>query len=165
MQAEVVLKGMKAPPEIIASNHAIQQLAVDILRQESDDHIAFRKIREGARDKAKEDEIKKAEKEDKGKKEGTSKGDELLKEAEEIKKGLALLDRFPAEQFSLKGIADKNVRKQPITVEEREFMDDENQRLMNKARTFQAAEKKIEEKASETKETKETPTGENKEKP
>ena len=46
MQAEIILKGMSMPPEILAAYHAVERIAFDVLAREGDYAMALRKIRE-----------------------------------------------------------------------------------------------------------------------
>lgn len=88
----------------------------------------------------------------------SQKGEDLVKEAEDLRKGLDLLARFPPDKWgpqTMKEIADKTIRKQSVTADERDFLDPENQRLWLKALQYQASQKAPDK----------APEGGNKEKP
>lgn len=88
----------------------------------------------------------------------TQKGEDLVKEADELKRGLELLARFPPDKWgpqTIKEIADKTIRNQRATPEERDFAD--NYTLWQKALQHSQSEKKaeaIKEKTAEEKEKK-----------
>jgi hypothetical protein len=95
----------------------------------------------------KEAAVKKAradlEKLDKNSADLKTKGAAALKDLEDIQKGLELLKKFPPGQFgpdTAKAVADKALRKQPITPAESEFLDPETQRLWNKALDYQKSQ-------------------------
>ena len=89
------------------------------------------------------------------------KGDQLLKDFQDLQKGKELLQRFPPDKFgpqTLKDMADMAFRKQPVPLEYREFADPEVQKLWNKAlkaqQDAQASEKKEAEKKEKVEEKK-----------
>jgi len=86
---------------------------------------------------------------------------QLLKEFNDLQRGKELLQRFPPDKWgpkTIQEIAEKNLRKQPITLDEREFLSEEVQRLWNLALKAQneakAAEAKEKEKEKEKEEKK-----------
>jgi hypothetical protein len=106
---------------------------------------AARRADEASRDKASAMEAAAAAKRDAALKAGGEKGTDLVKEAKDIEEGLKLLARFPPPQWgpnSIKELADKALRKQPITPEETAFADPEVQRLWNKALQYQKSKEK-----------------------
>lgn len=91
----------------------------------------------------------KAEADGKGDKD---KAAQLLKEFQDLQRGKELLQRFPPEKWGAKTIqeiAEKNLRKQPITLDEREFLTEEVQRLWNMAFKAQQDSKAVEDKKKE----------------
>ena len=61
-------------------------------------------------------------------------------------KGLELLKKFPPGQYgpeTAKIVADKALRKQPVTQAESEFLDAETQRLWNKALEYQKSQDSV----------------------
>ena len=112
-----------------------QQIAADESARKSSDE---------ERSKAAAAAVAAAAKGDNAKKTAAQKGEDLVKEAEELKKAMEIFSRFPPDKWgaqTMKEIADKTIRKQAITQEEREFLDPEVQRLWQKAIQFQAAQK------------------------
>lgn len=64
----------------------------------------------------------------------------MVKDMEDIEKGLQLLKRFPPDKFgpqTAKEVADKSLLKIPVTPEEREFVDPKNYDLWQKALQYQ----------------------------
>jgi hypothetical protein len=97
---------------------------------------AARKADEAERDKAAAAEAAAAAKRDAALRTSGDKGKDLVKEAEELQRGMDLLVRFPPDKWgpqTIKEMADKALRKQPITPDERDFTDPETQRLWTKA--------------------------------
>jgi hypothetical protein len=83
---------------------------------------------------------------------------QLLKEFQDLQKGKELLQRFPPDKWgpkTIQEIAEKNLRKQPITLEEREFLSEDVQRLWNLALKAQNEAKATEAKDKEKEKEKE----------
>jgi len=117
-----------------------------------------RKSSDEERAKAAAAAAKAAAKAEDAQKSATTKGEDLVKEADELKRGLELLARFPPDKWgpqTMKEIADKTIRNQRATPDERDFS--ENYALWQKALQYSQAEKKAEatkEKTTEEKEKK-----------
>jgi hypothetical protein len=97
---------------------------------------ASRRGSEADRDKAAKAAVEASDKLNEKAKGGKEKAEALLKEAEELQKGEALLKRFPPDKYgpqTISQIAEMGVRKQPIPLDMREFASEEVQRLWNKA--------------------------------
>ena len=110
------------------------------IRQQAAADEASRRSSENERDAA----AKKARDEaaviDKSTADLKNKGAAAVKDLEDIQKGLELLKKFPPGQFgpeTAKAVADKALQKLPVTPLEREFLDQETQRLWNKALEYQ----------------------------
>jgi rRNA maturation endonuclease Nob1 len=105
---------------------------------------AARKVSDEERNKAAAAAAAAAAKRDSAQKSASQKGEDLVKEAEDLKKGLDLLARFPPDKWgpqTMKEIADKTIRNQRVTGDEREFVDPEVQRLWQKAVQYSATQK------------------------
>jgi hypothetical protein len=122
------------------------------IQQQSASDEASRKSAESERDKAAKADREKYDKELEANKSDKDKGAALLKEFNEQQDGKKLLERFPPDKWknALKEIGDKSIRKQPLTIEEREFL--EVQGAWAKALNAAEAEKKEGEKKEEKKE-------------
>jgi len=110
---------------------------------------ASRKSSESERDKAKEKERKKAEEEAKDEKKEKATGEEVLKELDDLRKGKELLKRFPPDKWgpqTASQVAEKSLRKQPVTADELEFLREDTQKLWNLALKNQQEKAKTEEK-------------------
>ncbi|HVR83776.1 MAG TPA: hypothetical protein VMU54_05645 [Planctomycetota bacterium] len=110
-----------------------------IRQQAAADEVARRAL-ENEKDAALKKSRADAEKLDKSSKDLKDKGAAAVKDLEDLQKGLDLLKRFPPGQYgpdTAKTVADKALRKQPITADERDFLDQETQRLWNKALEYQ----------------------------
>jgi len=122
------------------------------IQQQASSDEAARKAAESDREKAAAAVREKLAKEEETGKADKEKGAALLKDFNELQEGKKLLERFPPEKWknALKEIGDKNIRKQPLTLEEREFLTPEVQGLWNKAIAAQkeapTSEKKDEQK-------------------
>jgi hypothetical protein len=115
---------------------------------------ASRKISEAERDKVKEKDREKAEKDAKEDKKDKDTGVEILKDLEDLRKGRDLLKRFPPDKWgpqTASDVAEKGLRRQLPTPDEREFLDKENQRLWNLALKAQQDKEKPKEKTEEKK--------------
>jgi hypothetical protein len=116
---------------------------------------AGRKTAEAERDKLKEKERKKKDEEDKDKDKDKEDGVKALKDLEDLQKGKELLKRVPPDKWgpqTASAVAEKSLRKQPVTAEEREFLQEDNQKLWNLAlRNQQEKEAKSKEKTEEKK--------------
>jgi hypothetical protein len=129
------------------------------IQQQAASEEAARKSAEAERDKLAIEARKKAEKEAEANQADKDKGAAALKDYNDLMEGKKLLERFPPEKWknALKEIGDKNIRKQPLTLEEREFLTEEVQTLWNKAIAAQkdaASEKKEPEKKEKVEEKK-----------
>ena len=128
------------------------------IQQQAATDEAARKSAEADREKIAAEARKKAEKDEESSKVDKEKGAALLKDFNEMVEGKKLLERFPPEKWknALKEIGDKNIRKQPLTPEEREFLTEDVQRLWNKALAAQkdAGSEKKEEPKEKTEEKK-----------
>lgn len=117
----------------------IQEEIARIKQQAAADEAArraFEADREKAAKKKREDD----EKFDLASEGAKKKGAMAAKEWDDIQKGLDLLKRFPPGQYgpdTAKQVADKALRKQPVTPAETEFLDPEVQRLWNLALDWQ----------------------------
>jgi hypothetical protein len=125
-----------------ATMKRIQEEIARIKQQAAADDAA-RRAAEADRDrlakKARED----AEKVDKSSGDLKKKGQAAVKEMEDLQKGMDLLKKFPPGQYgpdTAKQVADKALRKQPVTPAETEFLDPETQRLWNMALDYQKAQ-------------------------
>jgi hypothetical protein len=110
---------------------------------------ASRKTSEAERDKIKEKERKKADEEAKDKEKDKEAGSKALKDFEDLQKGKELLKRFPPDKWgpqTASQVAEKSLRKQPVTADEVEFLKDENRRLWDLALQAQQAKEKTDEK-------------------
>lgn len=124
-----------------------------IQAQSAEDDKARRALEDERDAKAKKDR-EDAAKLDKAAADAKNKGAGMVKEMEEIEKGLQLLKRFPPDKFgpqTAKEVADKSLLKIPVTPDEREFLDPETQRLWNKALQYQKEQDSNKEKKSEPK--------------
>jgi len=131
-----------------ATMKRIQEEIARIKQQAAADEAsrrAFEADRERLAKKARED----AEKLDKASDQAKKKGQAAAKDWEDIQKGLDLLKKFPPGQYgpdTAKQVADKAVRKQPVTPAETEFLDPEVQRLWNAALEYQKQQQEGENK-------------------
>jgi hypothetical protein len=113
------------------------------------DEIA-RKASEGERDQKAKAAAAASQKESEASAEASAQGGEIVKQAERLKQGLELLARFPAPEWGqhrISEITGKALRKQPISILEKEFAD--NFGLWQEAQSYQEKQKK--EKAPENK--------------
>lgn len=127
-----------------ATMKRIQEEIARIKQQAAMDDAA-RRAAELDKDKAAKKQREDAEKLDKESAEVKNKGAAAVKDLEDIQKGLELLKRFPPGQYgpeTAKQVADKALRKQPVTPAETEFLDQEVQRLWNKALEYQKSQEK-----------------------
>jgi hypothetical protein len=124
------------------------------IQQQSAADDQTRRQQEGERDaKAKKDR-EAAAKLDKAAAEAKNKGATVVKDMEELEKGLQLLKKFPPDKFgpqTAKEVADKSLLKIPVTQDEREFLDAENYRLWSKALDYQKSQDKETKKPDEKK--------------
>jgi hypothetical protein len=105
---------------------------------------AARKASDDERTKAAAAAAAAAAKRDNAQKTASKKGEDLIKEADDLKKGMDLLARFPPDKWgpqTMKEIADKTIRNQRVTADERDFVDPETQRLWQMALQYAAAQK------------------------
>lgn len=110
------------------------------IKQQAAADDAARRASEADKDRAAKKAREDAEKIDKDVDAAKNKGQAAVKDLEDIQKGLELLKRFPPGQYgpeTAKAVADKALRKQPVTPAETEFLDTEVQRLWNKALQYQ----------------------------
>ncbi|HLY11906.1 MAG TPA: hypothetical protein VKW04_21575 [Planctomycetota bacterium] len=122
-----------------ATMKRIQDEVARIKQQAAADDSA-RRTAELDRDKAAKKAREDAEKLDKNAADLKNKGAAAVKDLEDLQKGLDLLKKFPPGQFgpdTAKIVADKALRKQPVTQAETEFLDQEVQRLWFKALDYQ----------------------------
>jgi hypothetical protein len=126
-----------------------------IMQQSATDEAA-RKASESERDKNAIEARKKLDKDDEASKLEKDKGAAILKELSDMQEARKLLERFPPEKWknALKEIGDKNIRKQPLTLEEREFSSQEVQAVWQKAVMDVAAAEKKEKEKEKTEEKK-----------
>src|SRR5438067_10667114 len=97
---------------------------------------ASRKAAESEKDKAAKAKIEAAIKLEADSSKDKEKGAQLLKEFQDLQRGKELLQRFPPDKWgpqTAKEVADKALRKQPVTAEEREFLDPETQKYWSMA--------------------------------
>ncbi|MBI3856806.1 MAG: hypothetical protein HY293_14050, partial [Planctomycetes bacterium] len=94
--------------------------------------------------------IEEQAKEDAEKSGDKEKGEQALKDFQDLQKGKELLKRFPPDKYgdqTLKEVLEMGIRKQPVPPDIREFADPENQRLWKLALQSQKdLDKKKEEK-------------------
>jgi len=112
------------------------------IRQQAAADESARRAFENEKDSALKKARAAAEKLDKSSADLKNKGAAALKDLEDLQKGLDLLKKFPPGQYgpnTAKDVADKALRKQPVTALESEFLDPETQRLWNKALDYQKA--------------------------
>lgn len=117
----------------------IQEEVARIKAQAAADE-ASRRAYEADRDKLTKKALEDREKAEKSTDKAKKKGEAAVKEMEDLQKGLDLLKRFPPDQYgpdTAKQVADKALRKQPVTPAESEFLDPEVQRLWNMALNYQ----------------------------
>jgi hypothetical protein len=117
----------------------IQDEIARIKQQAAADDQA-RRAAELERDKEAKKKREDAEKIDKSASDLKNKGQAAVKDLEDLQKGLDLLKKFPPGQYgpdTAKQVADKALRKQPVTPAETEFLDPETQRLWMKAFEWQ----------------------------
>ncbi|HEV3029748.1 MAG TPA: hypothetical protein VG457_19370 [Planctomycetota bacterium] len=115
------------------------------IRQQAAADEAARRAIENEKDVAVKKARADADKLDKSSADLKSKGAAAVKDLEDLQKGLDLLKKFPPGQYgpdTAKTVADKALRKQPVTALESEFLDPETQRLWNKALDYQKAQEK-----------------------
>ncbi|HLY75421.1 MAG TPA: hypothetical protein VKU80_14970 [Planctomycetota bacterium] len=115
------------------------------IRQQAAADEAARRTAETERDAATKKARADLEKFDKHSADVKNKGAAAVKDLEDLQKGLDLLKKFPPGQFgpdTAKAVADKALRKQPVTAAESEFLDPENYRLWMKAYEYQMAQDK-----------------------
>lgn len=118
-----------------ATMKRIQEEIKRIQSQTAADESA-RQSSESEKDKTAEALRKKAEKAELDAQKDKDKGAQLLKDFMDLQKGKDLLSRFPPDKWgpqTAQQVADKALRKQPVTQDERDFLDPENQRLWNLA--------------------------------
>jgi hypothetical protein len=119
------------------------------IRQQAAADEASRRTAETEKDAALKKARADAEKLDKNSADVKNKGAAAVKDLEDLQKGLDLLKKFPPGQFgpdTAKAVADKALRKQPVTAAESEFLDPETNRLWMKAFDYQQAQDKEKEK-------------------
>ena len=101
---------------------------------------AARRAGDAERDKLAKKAREDADKIDKDLDSAKNKGQAAVKDLEDLQKGLELLKRFPPGQYgpeTAKAVADKALRKQPVTPAETEFLDPKNYELWTKALQYQ----------------------------
>jgi hypothetical protein len=117
----------------------IQEEIARIKQQAAADEAA-RQASEVERDKVAKKAREDAEKLDKSSTDVKKKGEAAAKELEDLQKGLDLLKKYPPGQYgpdTAKQVADKALRKLPVTPAETDFLDPETQRLWNMALDYQ----------------------------
>jgi hypothetical protein len=125
-----------------ATMKRIQEEIARIKQQAAADDAARRAF-EADREKAAKKQREEYEKLDQASEGAKKKGQMAAKEWDDIQKGLDLLKKFPPGQYgpdTAKQVADKALRKQPVTPAETEFLDPETQRLWNLALNWQQAQ-------------------------
>lgn len=113
---------------------------IDRIRKQSAADEASRQMAEADRDRSNRKAKEEAEKIDATANDAKTKGAAAVKDLEDIQKGLELLKRFPPDKYgpqTAREVADKALLKQPVTPMEREFLDENTQRLWNKALQYQ----------------------------
>ncbi len=154
---------MTVPKDQIVTFQKLQKLDDATLRRlmeekekvkqqlERDDEA--RKKAEAERDDAAQKEVKKAAAEEKNRLSTGKDAASILKNAENMAKGLELVTKFPPEEWGpqkLKDFQAKIVKKLPLTAEEREFLN--NYDLWQMGKRYQDQKKAAEKKEAEKKE-------------